>query len=198
MFEDERATRRWSCRSGRSTRASSTSARRTSTRRCCSRTCVTACRVTVAFEPVTVKAYVDQVVLVHKGQVVAKHRRSRTAGEQVLEPMHFLAVLERKPAYLDHTKLFKELKLPAAFGATARAAGEGTGRAHRHAPLHPRAAIARPPQRRAGGGGDRGESAPPGPAGRVHRAEAAMPRQATLSYWSRQPSPRAPRSMHLK
>jgi transposase len=70
----------------------------------------------VAFEPVTVKAYVDQVVLVHKGQVVASHRRSRIAGEQVLEPSHFLATLERKPAYLDHTKLFKELKLPAAFG----------------------------------------------------------------------------------
>jgi transposase len=70
----------------------------------------------VAFEPVTVKAYVDQVVLVHKGQIVATHRRSCAAGEQVLEPLHFLAAIERKPAYLDHTKLFKELQLPAAFG----------------------------------------------------------------------------------
>jgi transposase len=69
----------------------------------------------VAFEPVTVKAYIEQVVLVHKGQVVARHWRSRNPGEQVLEPMHFLAAIERKPAYLDHTKLFKELKLPAAF-----------------------------------------------------------------------------------
>lgn len=70
----------------------------------------------VAFEPVTLKTYLDQMVIVHKGQVVARHRRSRTAGEQVLEPAHFLAALERKPAYLDKTKLFKELKLPAAFG----------------------------------------------------------------------------------
>jgi hypothetical protein len=69
----------------------------------------------VAFEPVTVKAYVEQVVLVHKGQVVARHRRSRTPGEQVLEPMHFLAAIQRKPAYLDHTRLFKELKLPPVF-----------------------------------------------------------------------------------
>ncbi len=69
----------------------------------------------VAFEPVTVKAYIEQVVLVHKGQVVATHRRSRKPGEQVLEPTHYLAAIERKPAYLDHTKLFKELKLPAAF-----------------------------------------------------------------------------------
>lgn len=70
----------------------------------------------VAFEPVTVKAYVDRVVLVHAGRVVAAHRRSRIAGDQVLEPTHFLAVLERKPAYLDHTRLFKDLQLPAAFG----------------------------------------------------------------------------------
>jgi transposase len=69
----------------------------------------------VAFEPVTVKAYLQQVVLVHKGQAVATHRRSRTPGEQVLEPTHFLAAIQRKPAYLDHTKLFKELKLPAVF-----------------------------------------------------------------------------------
>jgi transposase len=69
----------------------------------------------VAFEPVTVKAYIAQVELVHKGQVVATHQRSRSPGDQVLEPTHFLAAIERKPAYLDHTKLFKELKLPAAF-----------------------------------------------------------------------------------
>lgn len=47
--------------------------------------------------------------------VVATHQRSRTAGDQALEPMHFLSVLERKPAYLDHTKLFKDLTLPKAF-----------------------------------------------------------------------------------
>jgi transposase len=88
----------------------------------------------VAFEPVTAKAYLDQVVLVHKGQVVARHRRSRTAGDQVLEPTHFLAVLERKPAYLDHTKLFKELKLPAVFGELrdrlTKQLGDRTGTRH--------------------------------------------------------------------
>lgn len=88
----------------------------------------------VAFESVTVKAYLDQVVLVHKGQVVARHPRSRTAGEQVLEPTHFLAVLERKPAYLDKTKLFKDLKLPAEFGELrgrfTRELGQRTGTRH--------------------------------------------------------------------
>lgn len=88
----------------------------------------------VAFQPVTVKAYLDQIVLVHKGQIVARHRRSRTPGEQVLEPTHFLAVLERKPAYLDKTKLFKDLKLPAAFGTLrerlTQAFGQRTGTRH--------------------------------------------------------------------
>jgi len=91
----------------------------------------------VAFEPVTVKAYLQQIVIVHKGQVVARHPRSRTAGDQVLEPLHFLAVLERKPAYLDQTRLFKDyqaLKLPAAFGELrkrlARELGERAGTRH--------------------------------------------------------------------
>jgi transposase len=88
----------------------------------------------VAFEPVTVKAYLDRVVLVHKGQIVARHRRSRTPGEQVLEVTHFMAVLSRKPAYLDQTRLFKELKLPPAFGALRDRLvgqfGERTGTRH--------------------------------------------------------------------
>ncbi len=88
----------------------------------------------VAFEPVTVKAYLGQVVLVHKGQVVARHRRSRTAGGQILEPTHFLSVLERKPAYLDQTRLFKELKLPAVFGELrdrlTKELGQRTGTRH--------------------------------------------------------------------
>lgn len=70
----------------------------------------------VAFEPVTVKAYMGQIVIVHKGAVVARHNRSRTPGDQVLEPTHYLASLGRKPAYLDKTRLFTGWQLPAAFG----------------------------------------------------------------------------------
>ena len=74
----------------------------------------------VAFSPVTVKAYLDQVVLVHNGKVVARHQRCLKAGEHVLDPQHFLKVLERKPAYLEKTRLFAELKLPAAFAELRR------------------------------------------------------------------------------
>lgn len=48
----------------------------------------------VAFEAVTVKAYLDQVVLVHKGRVVAQHPRSRRAGGQV----------QRKPSHQPQNK----------------------------------------------------------------------------------------------
>lgn len=69
----------------------------------------------VAFETVTVKAYPGEVVIVHRGAVVARHARSRTPGQQVLEPLHYLSVLGRKPAYLDKTRLFADWKLPATF-----------------------------------------------------------------------------------
>ena len=69
----------------------------------------------VAFETVTLKAYLHQIVIVHKGTVVARHPRSRSSGEQVLEPMHYLSVLGRKPAYLDKTRLFTNWKLPPTF-----------------------------------------------------------------------------------
>lgn len=74
-----------------------------------------------AFAPVTLKAYLQQVVIIHNGQVVARHRRSRVAGEHVLDPRHFLKTLERKPAYLEKTRLFAQLKLPEAFGELRRA-----------------------------------------------------------------------------
>lgn len=73
-----------------------------------------------AFAPVTLKAYLERVVLVREGQVIARHRRSRQAGDHVLDPQHFLEVLERKPAYLEKTRLFAELKLPDVFAQLRR------------------------------------------------------------------------------
>ena len=55
-----------------------------------------------AFEMVTVKGYVDRVVIVAKGQVVATHERSLEKQTMILDPLHFLATLDRKPGALDH------------------------------------------------------------------------------------------------
>ncbi len=73
-----------------------------------------------AFATLTVKGYVDTIEIVAQGQVVARHSRSYGSGEQVLEPRHFLAVLGRKPACLDHTDVFRGWKLPPVFDDVRR------------------------------------------------------------------------------
>jgi hypothetical protein len=70
---------------------------------------------TAAFAPVTVKAYVDRVAIVHKGQVVAEHRRGYGTNESFLDPLHFVAVLSRKPAWLDHVPAMRDWQLPESF-----------------------------------------------------------------------------------
>jgi len=69
-----------------------------------------------AFQTVMVKAYVDRLELVHEGQVIAWHGRHYGEGEQILDPLHYLVTLERKPACLDHTAVYRDWKLPGEFG----------------------------------------------------------------------------------
>lgn len=71
---------------------------------------------TFAFQAATVKAYVNRIEVVVADQTVARHERSYASGEHLLDPRHYLVVLGRKPAYLDHTAVFKDWKLPAVFG----------------------------------------------------------------------------------
>ena len=68
-----------------------------------------------AYEMVTVKGYVDRVVIVAKGQIVATHERSLKKQTMVLDPIHYLATLGRKPGALDHSPVFRDWKLPACF-----------------------------------------------------------------------------------
>jgi transposase len=76
-----------------------------------------------AFCAVTVKGYIEHVEVVAAGQVVARHSRSYAQDEQVLDPLHYLAALLRRPAALDHAPVLRDWRLPAAF-ATLRAALE--------------------------------------------------------------------------
>ena len=77
-----------------------------------------------AFQMVAVKGYVDRVVVVAGGQVVASHPRRLDKHAMVLEPTHYLAALGRKPGALDHSPVFRDWKLPGGF-AEFRAALEG-------------------------------------------------------------------------
>lgn len=64
---------------------------------------------------VIVKAYVDRIEIVRGNRVIAKHDRCYAKGEMILDPLHYLAILDRKPAYLDHTEVFLNWRLPAEF-----------------------------------------------------------------------------------
>ena len=68
-----------------------------------------------AFRTVTVKGYVDRVEVVDGATVVARHLRSYGRNEQVLDPLHYLATLGRRPAALDHAPVLRDWQLPESF-----------------------------------------------------------------------------------
>jgi len=68
-----------------------------------------------AFEKVTVKAYIDRIEVVAQGTVIASHRRSYQRGQLIVQEEHYLAILGRRPAALDHSAVFRQWKLPADF-----------------------------------------------------------------------------------
>ena len=73
-----------------------------------------------AFRPVTVKGFVDRVEVVAEHQVVATHTRSYETGERILDPLHFLAILQAKPATLDHAPVYRDWVLPPVFADLRR------------------------------------------------------------------------------
>src|SRR5258708_597184 len=70
---------------------------------------------TCAFRTVTVKSYIDRVEVVERGQVVARHARSYGRDQLVLNPLHYLATLQRRPAALDHAPVLRDWQLPESF-----------------------------------------------------------------------------------
>ena len=70
---------------------------------------------TCAFQAVMVKGYIERVEVVAGGIVVARHQRSYGRDEQILDPLHYLAALGRRPAALDHAPVLRDWQLAAAF-----------------------------------------------------------------------------------
>jgi transposase len=68
-----------------------------------------------AFATVMIKAYVDRIDVVSTDSVIASHRRRYAQGEWIVEPRHYLAILGRRPAALDHSFIFDRWALPACF-----------------------------------------------------------------------------------
>jgi transposase len=87
-----------------------------------------------AFRVVNVKGYIDRVAVVADGQTIALHTRSYGHREKILDPLHYLVVLEKKPAALDHAPVYRDWQLPATFTELRRSLetrlGPRTGARH--------------------------------------------------------------------
>jgi transposase len=60
-----------------------------------------------AHHPVVVKGFVERVELYVQDRLVATHRRSCGAGEYILEPEHYIPLLESKPGGIHNARPFK-------------------------------------------------------------------------------------------
>jgi transposase len=68
-----------------------------------------------AFETVTIKAYINRIDIVAAYTVIASHQRSYERGQLIFQEEHYLAILGRRPAALDHSAIFRQWQLPACF-----------------------------------------------------------------------------------
>lgn len=87
--------------------------------------------VRYAHHPVVVKGYIDRVEICHKDQLIASHKRLWCKEDVSFDPVHYLALLERKPGALDHARPLQGWQLPDCFGVLRRrledeSSGEGT------------------------------------------------------------------------
>lgn len=68
-----------------------------------------------AFATVTAKLYVGRIEIVAGERVIARHPRCYQQGQQLLDPLHYLVTLGRKPACLDHAPVYRNWQLPESF-----------------------------------------------------------------------------------
>lgn len=87
--------------------------------------------VAYAHHPIVVKGFCNEIVLNYLGAEIARHKRIWEKEQVCFEPLHYLALLERKPGALDYARPLEEWKLPECFGILRRRMenqrqGEGT------------------------------------------------------------------------
>jgi transposase len=70
-----------------------------------------------AYQALTAIGTIDRVRFHRRGTQVAEHARSWSKGQVTFEPLHYLALLERKPGALDYARPLAGWSLPEAFTA---------------------------------------------------------------------------------
>jgi transposase len=81
-----------------------------------------------AHRPITVLGGLDEVRLVCGDAVVARHRRDWGREQIAFDPVHYLALLERKPGAFDFAKPLAEWQLPESFAVLRRRFESAWGR----------------------------------------------------------------------
>lgn len=73
-----------------------------------------------AHHPITVVGGLDEVRLVCHDRLVARHKREWGKERVTFDPVHYLALLERKPGAFDYARPLEEWDLPEPFGVLRR------------------------------------------------------------------------------
>jgi len=76
--------------------------------------------VQYAHRQLIVVATVDEVRLIYEDRLVARHRRCWGREQSFFEPIHYLALLERKPGGLDYARPLEGWQLPECFALLRR------------------------------------------------------------------------------
>lgn len=87
--------------------------------------------VAYGHHPVVVKGFCHEIRLSYLGEEIACHKRIWKKEQVCFDPLHYLALLERKPGAIDYARPLQEWKLPECFGILRRRMenqrqGEGT------------------------------------------------------------------------
>src|SRR5919205_4589537 len=70
-----------------------------------------------SYQALTAAGTIDRVRFHRRGEVVAEHARCWGKGQVTFEPLHYLALLERKPGALDYARPLANWSLPEVFAA---------------------------------------------------------------------------------
>ena len=73
-----------------------------------------------AYREITVVATVDEVRLVLEDRLVARHPRHWGREQYLFNPVHYLALLEKKPGGLDYARPLEDWNLPKCFDIMRR------------------------------------------------------------------------------
>lgn len=71
--------------------------------------------VRYAHHPVVVQGYVDRVEIYEQNELIARHCRLWCKEDVRFDPLHYLALLERKPGALDYARPLADWQLPECF-----------------------------------------------------------------------------------